>query len=376
MTAAAVAPQAAVVPYNEPFLSNGSGHKISARGFGADVDRYAEQHPPIRLEIDVTAGADFTGGVTIEGFRTIWSPIRGLAMGAGTGFVRVSPECYSQFQVGDVVTLFNLTTNANETQTIASKTAPDVLNFVGVTANAYALDDVVGIVQSEVVDVSGGIGTYYTADAWVYPLWHNTAGGTEDFTYQVFSSVQGYCGNLHSADNRLGAGVATTALRECHPVVQSTVGTLNAGDGVTPTAFGQLAGAYISPRNVDDHISGAANDCLPWWGVKSKGGHSVSPMFIVRGSQDAGNDFFTIPGHATNMVNNIGIMAGNRKVTEGGDAGRNNILDPSWWRMVHVIAYTRNWFRQSTTNAKAFQPFAAQDTANDRLCDRAGRASV
>jgi hypothetical protein len=286
--------------------------------------------------------------------------------------VQISPECWSQFQVGDVVTLFDLTTNLFENQTIASKTAPDLLNFVGVTANAYNLDDIIGIVQTEVVSVAPGLGTYYTADAWVYPLWHNTAGGTEDFTYQVFQSVQGYTGCLHSADNRLGAGIGAGSLLECNPVIQSAVGSVQAGDGVTPTAFGQLAGAYISPRHTDGQVAGAANDTLLWWGVKSKFGQGVSPMLVLRGSLAAGNDFFQIPGHATNGVVCVGMMGGNRKVLLGGDAGRNDCPDPAFWRMIHTIAYTRNWYRQGTTNVLGFQLFAAQDTANDTVVGGVG----
>ncbi len=301
--------------FDEPFLSNASGHKDGTKGFGANTGpRVAEQHPPIRLEIDITAFV-LAGGVTIEGFRTVWSPVRqAIAGGTGVVAIRISPGNFEQFQIGDVVDLYDLTTDLTEQRTISAKTAPDIITVSVAITNSYTVDDIVGIVQSENVTISGA-GTFYTADAWVYPLFHNTVAGPDDFSYQVFSSVQGKCGELLSMDHRAmtpPGGFAGGYLRQNSGIYQIATSML-IGDGTTHTMFGTPAGALSLPRTfAAGKMQFASSKSFWWMGYKSWMGTTSSVYIHSRPGPNA-NEFMFMLGSATNGVVLLGCNIGSTK---------------------------------------------------------------
>ncbi len=295
------APQA-VLPFSLHFLSNGSGGQRIAKGYALDAaemaGRYAEQHPPIRLNIDITNFVA-AGNVVIEGFRTIWSPIREILPMTTATQVRISPENFEQFQTGDVVDLWNIATDVTEQRTISTKTAPDILTMTAAITGAYTVDDVIGILQAETVAVAAN-GTLHTVDAWVYPLTHEGTTGTADFTYDIAQSVQGFCGALATVDpHRVQSAFVEVRQNEGH--YSLNMKDLTYGNGSDPTVVGGPSGVTLILRDDARKFISAASDTCLWWGYKDAFGNPTSGMYLSRGRQVV-DRLWDITGNATNIL--------------------------------------------------------------------------
>jgi hypothetical protein len=178
---------------------------------------------------------------------------------------------------------------------------------------------------------------------------------------------------MHSADNRSVVG-NTGIVYQKHPINQ--IGTLrvhlNSGASSTPTVFGQLSGTLIFPRRSSGMIYLNTNDSKLWLGSKNKFGYPVSPVTFMHGGNTAGADVVFIAGDATNGFFQNSVTAICRVLDGGGAMGRNTVNNPAVWRANFAQAYTRNWFRQSSTNVKGLGLYSGIDLGNDALVPSTG----
>ncbi len=376
---AATAPTVPIGPnaFLHSWVNDGGGTTSFSGLANGNVDRYKNTGTPVRVYVDVTAGTNFSGGVNISGCVT--RAFLAASIGVGATSCRIYLDQYEQLHVGDVVTLVNYSTGGVETQTIASKTAPDTLNFSGSTINAYNKDDLICLAILENISVAAGIGggsgpagEYVSASSYVEIFEISTAGGTEDFTYEVFSSTQGHCGALTAASPRQGSGIASTGAVQCEPNVQIAT-RITVGDGVSRMFFGGAGGLLVTPRNHDALIDGASTNSVLYFGMRDHvSRQATSPFIWMRGSSAAGSDGWSIKGSTTNGVIAIGLVAMNRKLVAGADAGRNEVLDPAFWVMLDTLVYTRNIYRQGTTDAFATRVRSAIEVAGGLFASGSG----
>lgn len=368
-TGSFAAPQA-VTPFSLHFLSNGSGGKAQTKGFSSG-SRYAEQHPPIRLNLDIS-NYKSSGDITIEGFRTIWSPIRDELPMTTTTQVRISPENFSQFQAGDVVDLWNYTTDVTEQRTISTKTAPDILTMTAAITGTYGIDDIIGIMQAETIPVKGA-GALFTTDAWVYPLTHEASSFYGGFYYDIFQSVQGHCGALATVDpHQFSTGFREVHQNEGHYSLNIIDYTY--GDGVTPTVLGGAAGTTLLLRN-QGKLTSAATDSILWWGYKDVFGNATSCQFIARGRSSI-DVIWNIAASTTNMLVMQKAILQNNRISSSFQGGVATVGAGAIVRIKDSFGMANSAFNFTTTDVKLKDCKTNAEGANEIALERLASGST
>lgn len=277
--------------FPNPFLSNGAGHKGGTKGFSVsilDMERYAEQHYPLRLFMNIIFGFGINGTFSIHGFKTIWSPIRENVNSSATS-IKISAENLNQFAPNDVITLYDLTNDIREDIPISTLTSPDTLNLVSGTINSYTVDDVLGIWQTETVSVTT-VGNTYTKDAWVYPLEYSTT-SLSSFFRTINSSVQGLVGTLLTGDNRYSGSLPAGVFpRNNVGVYSSTTSSIQVQAN---TAFGSPQEIMCLPRGTTNLLTQESTNSIIALGYKDKFGNALVGPTIIRGSLKSNNLILT-----------------------------------------------------------------------------------
>ncbi len=344
-TVGSIAAPQAVTPFSLHFLSNGSGGQRASKGYALSgsefAGRYAEQHPPIRLNIDIS-GFSVAGNVVIEGFRTIWSPIREILPMTTTTQVRISPENFEQFQTGDVVDLWNIATDVTEQRTISTKTAPDIITMTAAVTGTYEVDDVIGILQAETVAVAAA-GTVHTADAWVYPLTHEATG---TYTYNIAQSVQGLCGALATVDPHVIQNAAVE-VRQNEGHYSLNVKDLTYGNGSDPTIIGGPSGVTLILRDANEKFISAASDTCLWWGYKDAFGNSTSAAYLSRGRAVV-DQIWNVTGNATNILVMLKSTIANPRISSRLRGGGQSVGVGAKVRIRDTYGLTNDTFLYST----------------------------
>jgi hypothetical protein len=376
--------------FSYPWLSHASGHPPSRTGAAATMERYAESHPPARLQVDIKEYVNngTPQSVIISGFKTVWSPIKSAIAGSGGGGtdqeVVIPIENWNQFQINDAVTLHNLANGNQDNVTINAKTfagsatGQPTLGFSAIPVNDYAVDDVIGILATETIAAPAANGTLHSAEAWCFPLKHYTSGvgGDDSYDYEIFSSIQGVFGCLMSADKRLRTDLGTDSELGHLPIIQNI---LNSSFGSAATAIGMIGGVLSIPRaraasaqNIRIGTTAGTSRALWQTGIVDKFGRAATGACIIYGRSSATNSPIVVRSGASNAEITTGTMSIPSKGTGGADVGGPTIAHQegcvSFKR--NLLAMQSNLAKSSTSNSSIRDAYATFDRMQGNQPDR------
>ena len=125
------------------------------------------EHKALRLAFTTAAngGAAVSGDETVDiyGTTAVWQKLTGVSAN-GQKVVPIADLTHN-YQVGDTVILIDISAPGTyETDVIASIQEGISITLTNNNTNAYAIGDIVGIYQTEQVDVSAAFATYWSAN--------------------------------------------------------------------------------------------------------------------------------------------------------------------------------------------------------------------